>query len=45
MRQLGMKGYFYDFWNIVDFSQFFVFGYLTYIKVFENSQTIDGDDE
>ena len=30
MRQLGMYGYLYDFWNIVDSSQFFVFGYLTY---------------
>ena len=37
MRQLGMYEYLYDFWNIVDSTQFFVFGYLTYIKIFENA--------
>lgn len=37
MRQLGMKEYLDDFWNIIDSSQFFVFGYLSYIKVFQNS--------
>ena len=35
MKQLGLMEYFCDFWNIIDSTQFVVFGYLTYIKIFE----------
>ena len=43
MRQAGLLEYLYDFWNIIDSSQFFVFGYLTYVKLFvqSNDENVD----
>lgn len=44
MRQLGMAEYLYDFWNIIDSSQFLVFGYHTYFKIIEDQSVEDYHD-
>lgn len=44
MRQVGLQEYLNDFWNIVDCSQFVVFGYLTYVKIFEHSKSDSGEE-
>jgi hypothetical protein len=39
MKQSGIKNYLMDFWNIIDSTQFIVFGYLTFdVLVLQNSE-------
>ena len=42
MSHLGIVDYLFDFWNIVDSTQFIVFGYLTYDVLNESiNETVD----